>query len=1029
MRNCLPKEKRLTPEVALARWVGGLTLLLCLSFSSALRAQQTAIHGRVVSGDSALSNVTVQVRGTGRAVQSDENGVFTIQAEANATLVFSRVGFRTQEIVLAGRHSLDVSLISSNQQMADVVVVGYGTQKRIDVTGAVSSVPKDRLSELPVTNLFQAVEGSVAGVGVSNTSSVPGATPNVLVRGQNSITANSGPYIVVDGFPLTGTNGSINDINPNDIASVEILKDASATAIYGTNGSNGVILITTKRGTTGKPSIRLNTYTGFDKLAHILEPRNGPSYVQKYKDFMSETNQVQTSPVPNASELPNYEAGKTTDWIKQTTQQGVTTDNNLSLSGGSKDVRYFISGEYMKQKGAVKGYQYHRAGVRANLDINVTDFLNVGTSAYYTYNNYDGGQANLLYATAMSPYGVEYNANGTYDIYPMYPELLYTNPLLGLYTTNINHTSTFDGNAYAEVKFGGVLKGLKYRLNAGTTYIPAAIYTYTGRDANNLLGQATTYNSETNHYLLENLLTYTRDFGKHHLDFTGLYGAEQRKYFVDAYTATGFVNDLLTYNNIGAAATLTPGGTYNANTTTPPPGNTTPIPGTSIGGSSSGSYQTQYNKVSQMGRINYSYNDRYLLTLTARRDGSSVFGANTSKYGLFPSAAVGWNISQESFMKDVNLVNTLKLRGSYGKTGNQAINPYQTITTDNSVQNTMNGLTTIGVIGGNLGNADLHWESTTQANIGLDFGVVQNRITGNIDVYHANTDGLILSRQIPSITGYTSVLDNVGKTTNEGLEVTLTTRNIVLKDFRWETMINYSMNKNKIVDLYGDHKSDTGNVWFIGHPIGVIYDYVRQGVWQQGEDPSKQDPTALPGDLKLADLNHDGQVTAADKTILGQTTPKWTGGMTNTFHYKNFHLSVFIQTVQGIMKNDADLNYVDETGRRNTPAAVGYWTPTNKSNYWPALSYFNTRGYGYPINASYTRLKNITLSYTFPDKLLERARLGALTIYATGSNLYTWTKWVGWDPENNYAMRGSGTWASNYPEVRSIIFGLNLSLR
>jgi len=1009
MRNCLPKEKALA------------LLLLCLGFSTALMAQHTTIHGRVVSGDSALSNVTVMVRGTTGAVQTDEQGAFTLDADVHATLIFSRVGFQTLTVGLNGRHSVDVSLVASNQQMADVIVVGYGTQKRADVTGAVSSVPKDRLSELPVTNLFQAVEGSVAGVSVSNTSSVPGATPSVLVRGQNSITANSGPYVVVDGFPLTGTNGSINDINPNDVASVEVLKDASATAIYGTNGSNGVILITTKRGVAGKPVIRANTYTGFDKLAHVLEPRNGPSYVQKYKDFMTETKQVQTGPVPNQSELGNYNAGKTTDWIKQVTQQGVTTDNSLSISGGSKEVRYYISGEYEKQKGAIKGYQYHRAGVRANLDIDVTDFLTVGTSTYYAYNNYDGGQANLLNATAMSPYGVEYNPNGTYNIYPMYPELLYTNPLLGLYTSNVNHTSTLSGNGYAEVKFGGVVKGLKYRLNAGSSYLPAAIYTYTGRDANNLLGQATTYNSETNHYLVENILTYARDFDKQHIDFTGLYSAEQRKYFVDAYTATGFVNDLLTYNNIGAAATLTPTSIYEQYAATPPPGN--PNAG------AKGSYQSKYNKLSQMARINYSYNDRYLLTLTARRDGSSVFGAKTSKYGLFPSAAVGWNIAQESFMNNVRFVSNLKLRGSYGKTGNQAIDPYGTITSDNSVQNTMNGLTTIGVVGGTLGNADLHWESTTQANIGLDFGFFQNRITGNIDVYHSNTSGLILSRQIPSITGYTSILDNVGKTTNQGIEVTLTTRNIVLNDFRWETMINFSANKNKIVDLYGDHKSDTGNVWFVGHPIGVLYDYVRQGVWQQGEDPSKQDPTALPGDLKFADINHDGKVTAADKTIVGQTSPKWTGGITNTFHYRGFHLSVFIQTVQGIMKNDNDLNYVDETGRRNTPAAVGYWTAANKSNFWPALSYFNTRGYGYPRNASFTRLKNVTLSYTLPDKDLAKAHISGLTIYGTALNLYTWTKWIGWDPENNYAMRGLTTWLTNYPEVRSIIIGVNLQLR
>ncbi|HVS98169.1 MAG TPA: TonB-dependent receptor [Puia sp.] len=1002
MKNCLPSKKTF---LVAARF---LALLLCLTFGSDLWAQDITVKGRVSSGDSALDNVTVAVKGMNRTVLTDMEGHFTVQAPSNGTLIFSRVGYGTQEIALHGRKTLDVRLALTTQQLSDVVVVGYGTQKRVDVTGAVSSVPKDRLTQLPMTNVMQAVEGSVPGVTITNTSSVPGAQPSILVRGQNSISANSGPYIVVDGFPLSKTNGSLNDINPNDIASIEILKDASATAIYGTNGSNGVILITTKRGRTGKPVLRFNAYSGLDNVAHELAPRDGPSYVQKYKDFMTETKQVQTGPVPNSSELPNYQSGKTIDWMKQVFQQGFTNDNNLSLSGGTKDVHYFISGEYMKQKGAVKGYQYHRASVRANLDVDVTDFLTVGTSAYYTYNNYDGGQANFLFAGAMSPYGNEYNADGTYTIYPMYPELLYTNPLLGLYTTNNNHNSNLNGNAFAEVKFGGVLKGLKYRLNAGTTSNPSAHYTYTGRDANNLLGQATTYNTESNNWIIENLLTYNREFGKHHIDFTGLYSAEQRRYYAEAFNATGFVNDLLTYDNIGAASTLTPGNTNSG---------------------TNGSYQSRYNLTSEMARINYSYNDRYLFTLTARGDRSSVFGANTSKYGLFPSAAVGWNISKENFMDNARFVSNLKIRGSYGKTGNEAINPYGTITTDNTVQTTFNGVTTIGVIAGNLGNADLHWESTTQADVGIDFGVLQNRISGTVDLYHSHTDGLILSRQIPSITGYSSVLYNIGKTSNEGLEVNVTSRNITWKDFQWETMLDYSVNRNRVVDLYGDQKSDTGNRWFIGHPIGVIYDYVRQGVWQVGEDPSKQDPTAQPGDLKFADITHDGKITAADKTILGQTAPKWTGGMTNTFTYKNFRLSVFIQTVQGITKNNADLNYVDESGRRNTPAAIGYWTPTNKSNYWPALSYFNTRGYGYPMNASFTRIKDVTFSYTFPEKVLEAAHLGALTVYATCTNLYTWSKWIGWDPENNYAMRGTGTWTSNYPEVRSIVFGVNVSLR
>jgi len=982
----------------LKRVAGVFLVAVSLSFSA--NAQKT-ITGRVSVGDTALTGVSVQLKNSNVGAETDANGRYTISAPANGTLVFSYIGYESQEVPVRDRSNIDVQLKPQASQMNEVVVVGYGTQKKADVTGSIATVPKNRLTELPVTNVLQAVEGAVAGVTVTNTSSVPGSTPAVLIRGQNSLTANSGPYIVVDGIPLSKTGGSINDINPNDIASVDILKDASAVAIYGVNGANGVILITTKRGTTGKPVIRYNGYAGTENLAHILQPRNAQEYVEKYAEYLKQTNQPQTNPVPNASELANYTAGKTTDWIKQTTQTGIMQDHNLNVSGGTKDVRYFISGEYMHQKGVIKGYQYHRASLRSNLDINVTKFLTVGTSLFFVNNNYDGGRANLLLATAMSPYGQEYDANGNYSIYPMYPELLYTNPLLGLYTDQVNRSTNLNGNGYAEVNLGGLIKGLKYRLNAGYTFLPTRTGSYTGRDANNTIGGASTSSSETNSYTIDNLLTYTRDWNEHHIDFTGLYSAEERKYASMNAGASGFINDLLSFNNLGAGATQT-----------------------------AGSYADQYRLNSQMGRLNYSYASRYLFTFTVRHDGSSVFGANTSKYATFPSVALGWNISNESFMSKVKFIDNLKIRGSYGKSGNEGIPVYKTITTDNVVLYPFEGLSTIGVLAGNLGNANLHWETTKGSNIGLDFTILNRRISGTVDAYKTTTSGLLLQRNLPIITGYSSILDNLGETSNKGIEVTVNTRNIVTKNFTWESTINYSANKNKILDIYGDKKSDIGNRWFIGQPIGVIYDYKLEGIWQTGQDASKQDPTAKPGDLKFADINGDGKISAdSDKVILGQTTPKWIGGFTNTFTYKNWHLNIFIQTVQGVMKNNPDLNYVDETGRRNTPVDVGYWTPENQSNTRPALSYFNTRGYGYPSNASYTRLKDVTLSYTMGHKLVDALKLGGLTVYASGRNLYTWTKWIGWDPENNYSGRGSGDWTNNYPETRSFIFGINVSLR
>lgn len=979
-------------------------LYLLLIAGTAAAQQQKWVTGIVTNqAGAALQSVSITEVGKGNGTVTDSLGHFSIRVAPPATLNISSLGYNARQIAVTGNQSDYQIKLQPNEtnKLNDVVVVGYGTQKKTDITGSVTSVPADRLSQLPVTNVMQSVEGAVPGLTVTSTSGIPGSAPSVLVRGQNSITAGSGPYIIVDGIPLIKTVGSsLNDINPNDIESIVVLKDASATAIYGTQGSNGVILVTTKRGKTGKPQIRYNGYAGVEEIAHILQPRNGAEYIQKYADYLKATNQEQTSPVPNYGELDNYNAGKTINWVKEATHTGIMQDHNLSVSGGTDAVHYYVGGEYLKQRGVEKGYQYTRANFRANIDVNVTDFLKVGTSTFFTANDYGGGRANLLNATAMSPYGNEYNADGSYAIFPMYPELLYSNPLLGLTTDNMSKTVNINANGYAEVKFSGVLKGLRYRFNAGYIYYPERYATYVGRAANDMLGTASVTNAHTANYTLENLLYYNIDWNKNHIDFTGLYSAQQRKYMTTVAGAKGFVNDILSYNNLGAGATQT-----------------------------SSSYADRYGLNSQMVRFNYNYDSRYLFTLTARRDGASVFGASTTKYGTFPSAAFGWNISNESFMKSVDFVNNLKLRVSYGKTGNEAVDVYKTITTDNSIRQPFNGISTIGVVAGNLGNDELHWESTKTFNLGLDFSLLDHRIDGTIDYYKNDTYGLLLKRSLPIITGYSSVLDNIGKTQNNGLELSLNTRNIVGKEFSWETSIVFSTNKNKIVDLYGDGKDDIGNGWFLGSPISVIYDYKLEGVWQTGEDPSNQDPGAKPGDLKFADLNGDHQITADDKVIQGQQTPKWTGGITNTFHYGDFSLRFFIQTVQGVMKYNNDLNYGDETGRRNTPVEVGYWTPENPSNSRPSLSYNNTRGYGYPSNASYTRLKDVTLSYVFPTATLEKLHLGGLTIYASGRNLITDTDWIGWDPESNYARRGSGDWVNNYPVTRSYVLGMNITLK
>lgn len=971
------------------------------------------VTGRVTdTRNTPLPNVTVQEKGTSNGTTTKEHGVFTINVtNENAVLVVSSVGFIDQEIPLKGRHSIDVVLQDNVADLNQVIVVGYGTQKRADVTGAVSSVPKSRLSELPVTNVYQAIQGSVPGLNVTQNSSVPGSGATVNIRGLNSINANTSPFIVVDGIPFSTTGGNINDINTNDIASIEILKDASAVAIYGTRGSNGVILITTKRGTSGKPIIKYSGYAGLEGLAHIMKPRSPEAYVQKYADWWKQQNptQVQPTVLGNDYEIANYNKGQTVDWIKEVTQQGIIQDHNLSISGGTRDVKYFLSGDYLNQKGAVKGYQYHRASIRSNLDVNLTSYLTVGTSLFFTNNNYDGGRANFYLGAAMSPYGTLRNAQGNYEIYPMYKELLYVNPLLGLYNDRIERSSNLNSNFYAELT---PIKGLKYRVNAAWSYLPGRSGLYTGRKSNDQLGTATVTNSENKTWIVENILSYTKDWQKHHIDFTGLYSAQRTDYYITGTVGTGFVNDLLSFNDLGAAATLSSGFVIKINDV-----------------NYYGSYRNRADLVSQMGRINYNYDSRYLLTITARRDGYSAFGGGTDKYGVFPSAAIGWNISNEEFMKTVPFVENLKLRVSYGKSGNQAIDPNATNSTESAVRQPFNGVSTIGVLASVLGNTNLHWESTTGLNVGLDFTLLKNRITGSIDLYKTRTNDILLKRNLPAATGYTSVWDNLGKLSNKGIELMLNTINVKSGDFKWESTINFSANRNKIVEIYGDGKDDIGNKWFIGQPIKVNYDYKMVGVWQTGEKTTGWDYGAKPGDLKFANANGDTSITAADKVIQGSPLPKWIGGLTNTFHYKNWHLNIFIQTFQGAIRNNVNLTWSDEAGRMNTAAEIGYWTADNQNNGRPSLSYTNTRGYGYPSNDSYTRIKDVTLSYTTPQKILNKAGLGSLTFYLSGRNLYTFTNWVGWDPENDFTFRGNTGWDNNYPLVRSFILGVNVGLR
>ncbi len=970
-----------------------------------VKGQVTDKNGEGVIG------ATVKVKDAATGTVTDFDGNFTLNVNGAGTLVVSYIGYLTKEVPFTVGQTLNISIEEDATALDEVVVVGYGVQKKSDVTGSVTSINKERLSKLPVTNVLQAVQGAAAGVTITQGSSIPGDAPSALVRGRNSINAGTGPYIVVDGVPISKSGGSLNDINPGDIESMEILKDASATAIYGTNGANGVILITTKHGKDGKPSVSYNGYLGIEDFAHKMDFCNGAQITQRYKDYVAQNpgETMYNDFVKNQNEAEAQAAGRETDWLyDMVSQTGIIQDHNVTVNGGADNIKYFISGDYMSQKGVLKGFNYKRYSLRMNIDADVTDYLRIGTNSYIVSHNRDGGRVNFMMAEAMSPYGKVYEDDGSYCIYPMYTESLFFNPMRDINQDHERRQWNINLNAYAELNFGNIWKpltGLTYKFNFGYSFVPKRENYYNGAEQNDPNGYGYIFNAETQSRTVENILTYAKDIQKHHFDITLLYASSRKKYHDNTATGAKFINDELLWHNLGG------GGTQTAK-----------------------SYTDLYKTVSQMGRLNYSYDSRYLFTFTVRRDGSSVFGSD-NKYGTFPSVALGWNIANEKFMEKADWLNNLKLRLSYGKAGNEAIGVYETLAKMSNAALTMNGQSATALYpSSRMGNSGLGWETTKTFNIGIDFGFLNNRINGNIDFYTSTTTDLLLQRNLPKVSGYSNVYMNMGKTANKGLEITINSKNIVTKDFTWGTSLVWSWNKNEIKDLYGDQKDDIGNRWFIGEPISVIYDYEMVGIWQKDEiergDHLNWDPQAQPGDVKLRDVNGDGKIDPNDdKTIQGQTTPKWIGGLTNTFTYKNLSLSIFIQTVQGLKRNNSLLGTAsDEMGRRNSTTEVGYWSESNPSNEFRSLSKTSNRwGYGFPCDASFTRIKDVTLSYQFPAQIINALRISALTVYASARNLATFTSWKGWDPEADITQRGWGGYENNYPMTKSYVFGLNVT--
>jgi len=981
-------------------WLRQLLLLalVCAFVNNSVVAQGTInISGSVKdSKGQPVTGARVKIKDTNQGTVTNVDGVYTISVPSGTSVLeFSSIGYITQEQPAGAGGTLNITLADDPKSLNEVVVVGYGTQKRRDITGSVVSVDPQRLDGgLPNNNLAQALEGAVPGLTVSQTSGGAEGTATIQIRGQRSISASNDPLIILDGIPY---NGSLTDINPSDIGNVEVLKDASASGIYGSRASNGVILVTTKKGKTGPPVVSFETSYSIDKLSNV------PA-VMSPQDFYN-YKKVRNPGAITPTEQNNYDAGKFTNWANLATQNGARSQNSVSVRGGTNDVKYYFSANYLDAKGVAVNDNFKKLSTSGTLEVNITKWLTFGNTTNLTFNNRSGLPATLsgdYSAFTFNPLLNPYQSDGkTPTVYPWPEDTYYANPLAPTLATNSDLQYQIYSTNYLEVKLP--VPGLTYRINTGVSHSSRDQNTYYGVGTKTGFedqGEIVDANNVANSYTIENLLNYNRVFGKHTIGFTGLYSYENDVTTTTGLTATGFPNDVLTY--------------YQANV--------------ALLAKNSAGY-TKSTLLSQMARLNYSYDGRYLLTLTARRDGASDFGADR-KFGIFPIAALGWNISNEKFMQNVTAIDNLKLRLSYGSSGNQAVPAYSTFATLGNASY-VNGTTTApGYIPATLANPLLHWETTNTFNAGIDFGLLKGRIQGTLDVYSAQTHDLLLKRSISSVQGITSIYQNIGKTANKGIDLGINTVNIKRENFSWNSSITFSLNRNKIVDLYGTGKSDTANAWFIGHPINVNFAYKYGGVWQTTDNlASSPQPNTQAGYAKVIDVNGDGKITGSDRTIIGSLQPSFTYGFANTFKYKQVSLYVFVQGVQGVTKDNTTLSDNVATAVERNTYIKNYWTPTNPTNdYYAnaqllATPIYQPNVYGVDIfqNASYLRIRDLMLSYDLSPKLVDRIKVKNLRLFVEGRDLFTVTPWKGFDPELS-----SGT---SIPIIaRTFLVGLNVSL-
>lgn len=969
--------------------------------------QQRTVTGKVTDENNLpLPGVTVVIQGTTQGTITNPDGEYTLtNVPANSTLIFSFVGMRTEEVAVGNRTNINMTMVLEVTELDEVVAVGYGTMKKSDLTGSVKSVNITDIPPSANVNLTQSLRGYAAGLNVQG-GSTAGSEPSISIRGQNTLSASTRPLIVLDGIIF---QGSISDINVADVERVDVLKDASAAAIYGSRSANGVMLITTKRGEKKKPAINFNTYFGVQNHSnHPVKMMNAEQYAMKLVDYNymqylynwyrkkptgpadqggkpvypTITDEVILGVLKSEGEREAFLAGNEVDWIDEVTQLAPMSNYDLSISGAGEGFNYYVSGSYTDQKGVVVGDDFTRSTLTAKVEGDLINWVTVGLNTSYSHRDYSGVEANMTSARQATPLASIYNEEGLYPI-KYNEEFLMAHPLRGEYADNSDIRKNLFYTAYAKVEVPGI-EGLTYDFNYSSnysrrtnkTFYPSIVY-----EGETALGRADVDNNSSDNWIYNNIVTYANDFADiHRVNITLVYTREKSTGESSAINASRFPNEILGYNNVSFAEQVSVG---------------------------SGAWDE--SSLGYMARVNYILKNRYLLTGTYRKDGFSGFGAK-KKYATFPSISAAWTISEESFMDTSrDWLDNLKIRLSYGENGNQGIGRYSSLTRMTNMNYVWSAASAIGIVPNTLGNADLGWETTKSTNLGLDYSILNNRISGEIDVYMASTYNVLVERSLPGATGYQDVWTNIGEIANKGIEVELRTVNFD-REFKWDSRFVFSLNRDEIVDLYGDGKDDIGNQWFIGEPISAIYDYERTGgLWTETEFYAGQvHENFYPGQFRLADLNGDNKITSGeDRKIVGYSTPNFRFSIGNDLSYKNFSLSFLLNSIMGgngyfIQSNrtllEATSSY-DYANRINMTAIRTNWTPDNGVDDAPAVYNYPSVSSGNYQDRSFIRLQDLSLTYRIPTSILSEYKIQGLQIYLSGKNLYTWTKWEGFDPE------------------------------